>query len=82
MLTFERRTVSPTTPALHGSLTLSDVYDRIAEFGLQGKEVEVAWADGDAAARMKELGTWDATVTVRGHGGEQVSVSIEAIRQA
>lgn len=82
MLTFERRTISPSTPALHGSLTLSDVHERIAELGLTGKEVDVAWTGEDAAARMKELGTWDATVTVRGYGGEQVDVAVEVVRKA
>lgn len=81
-LTFARRTISPETPALHGSLTLSDVADHIAHIqGLTGHEVEVNWVGQEAGARMKELGSWEATVAVKGYGGENVKVEVEVVRQ-
>lgn len=30
---------------------------------------------------MKELGAWEATVAVKGYGGESVNVEVEVVRQ-
>lgn len=81
-LTFVRRTISPDTPALHGSLTLSDVADHIAQIqGLTGHDVEVNWVGQEDGARMKELGSWEASVAIKGYGGESVKVEVEVVRQ-
>lgn len=82
-LTFERLTVSPSTPALHGSLTLSDVLDRlVSEHGISAKDAEVSWVDQEGGARMKELGTWGVSVQLREFGREEVRIEVEVVREA
>lgn len=79
---FSRRTISPETPALHGSLTVGDVAEHIAHIqGLTANEVSVAWVGQEEGARMKELGSWEATVAVKGYGGESVQIEVEVVRQ-
>ncbi|EJT46508.1 hypothetical protein A1Q1_04875 [Trichosporon asahii var. asahii CBS 2479] len=81
-LTFARRTISPETPALHGSLTLNDVAEHIAKLqGLTGNDVEVNWVGHEVGERMKELGSWEASVAIKGYGGESVNVEVEVVRQ-
>jgi hypothetical protein len=71
------------TPAIHGSVTLGDVQERLAtEHGLTAAQIDVTWVGQDAAARMKELGTWGAMVAVRGLGREEVGVEVEVVREA
>ncbi|WWD20604.1 hypothetical protein CI109_105080 [Kwoniella shandongensis] len=81
-LVFHLRTISPDYPSLHGSLTLSDIQDRLAnEFALPATEVEVNWgSEQDAGARMKELGRWGAVVKLRKGGREEVPIDIEVVR--
>ncbi|WOO78789.1 uncharacterized protein LOC62_02G002327 [Vanrija pseudolonga] len=79
-ITFERRTVSPSTPALHGSLTLSDVLDRLVhEHGISAKDAEVSWVGQEGGARMKELGTWAVSVQLREFGREEVRIEVEVL---
>ncbi|KAL7422716.1 hypothetical protein Q5752_002008 [Cryptotrichosporon argae] len=78
-LTFRLRTVSPTSRALHGSLTLSEVQGALAAHGLAG-HAEVVWTDRHAGARMKELGTWPAVVRLTQGGREEAEIEIEAAR--
>ncbi|WVR08502.1 hypothetical protein IAU60_005557 [Kwoniella sp. DSM 27419] len=81
-LTFPRRTVSPDYPSLHGSLTLSDIQDRLAnEYGLPAADAEVVWVLKEEGARMKELDVWPATVRLRKGGREQALVDIEVVRE-
>lgn len=80
-LHFPLRTVSPTSPTLHGSLSLSNVYEVLeTNHGLGSKDVEVSWVEQEAGARMKELGTWKASVKLRTGGQEQQTVDIEVDR--
>lgn len=81
-LVFKRRTISPTTPALHGSITMSDIYERLTQdHSLSSSEVQIDWVEQDNAARMKELGTWPLQVEIVGYGEETVNVFIEAVRE-
>jgi hypothetical protein len=91
-LSFPLRTTSPSSSALHGSLTLGDVQSRLAEFGLVPGSVEVSWRDHDDAERMKELGVWAVVVrpagAVGGEAGEagettearEVGIDVEVTR--
>ncbi|WVQ86053.1 hypothetical protein IAT38_008221 [Cryptococcus sp. DSM 104549] len=80
-LTFHLRTVSPHYPALHGSLTLSEVHDRLdKEFGLPSKAASVSWVGQDMGSRMKELGTWQTIVKLRKGGREEVPMAVEVVR--
>ncbi|GFZ48196.1 hypothetical protein JCM24511_05944 [Saitozyma sp. JCM 24511] len=88
-LSFPLRTTSPSSSALHGSLTLGDVQSRLAEFGLVPGSIEVSWRDHDDAERMKELGVWAVVVrpagAVGGEAGEitearEVAIDVEVTR--
>ncbi|KAL0253752.1 hypothetical protein I308_101128 [Cryptococcus tetragattii IND107] len=80
-LHFPLRTVSPTSPTLHGSLSLSNVYEILeGNHGLSSKDVEVSWVEQEAGARMKELGTWKASVKLRTGGREEQIVDIKVDR--
>lgn len=75
-----RRTVSRGSSALHGSITLADVQQRLTEeHGLTPAQVEVSWVDREDGDRMKELGTWSARVKVRGHGREESVIEVEVV---
>lgn len=81
-LPFHRRTVGDDTDAIHGSITISDVYIRLAkQHGMKSADFEVNWVDRDEQERMKALGGWPATIAVKGYAGEQIAVTVEVIRQ-
>lgn len=81
-LVFSRLTISPSTPALHGSVTLTDVAEHLAvAHDISPADFEVSWVDHETSARIKELGSWDALVKVRGLGGEEASVEVEVVRE-
>ncbi|KAK8850421.1 hypothetical protein IAR55_004339 [Kwoniella newhampshirensis] len=81
IITFPKRTISPDYPSLHGSLTLSDIQDRLGnEFDLSAGDAEVVWSEQDIGARMKELGRWGAVVRLRKGGREEVPVDIVVVR--
>ncbi|KAK4687717.1 hypothetical protein P7C73_g2400, partial [Tremellales sp. Uapishka_1] len=78
---FPLRTISRTSSTLHGSLTLSDIQDRLAkEFGLAPTQVEVEWSEGEAAGRMKELGKREVVVRVKEGGKEEIGLEVEVVR--
>lgn len=83
-LVFLRRVVAENEAAIHGSLTISDVGERLAETGLTPQGFEIGWTGSFASqpdARLKELGTYEAIVAVRGFGGERIVVTVECQRQ-
>ncbi|WVW80976.1 hypothetical protein I302_102967 [Kwoniella bestiolae CBS 10118] len=80
-LTFKRRTISPDYPSLHGSLTLSDIQERLEnQYGLSSKDVQVSWVGRQDGSRMKELDTWDAIISLRKGGKESTDVKVEVVR--
>ncbi|WRT70584.1 uncharacterized protein IL334_007582 [Kwoniella shivajii] len=81
ILIFERRTVSPDYPTLHGSLTLSDIQDKLdKEFNLPSSEIEVSWIGKEQGSRMKELDSWSAELKLRKGGKESIQVTIQVDR--
>ncbi|WVQ63182.1 uncharacterized protein L199_001333 [Kwoniella botswanensis] len=80
-LTFKRRTISPDYPSLHGSLTLSDIQERLdSTYGLSSGDVSVNWVDRQDGSRMKELDSWKAIVGLKKGGKEGTEVVIRVVR--
>jgi len=70
-LTFFLRTTEADSSTLHGSLTLADVAAKLEEYSISPTEVELAWADeGESGDRMKNIGTREVTLSVKGRGKE------------
>ncbi|WVF67981.1 hypothetical protein IAT40_002743 [Kwoniella sp. CBS 6097] len=86
-LTFPRKAISAEYDTIHGSLTVSDIQDKLARsveqggFELPSTDVEVLWADKEEGARIKELGKYEAQVKLRKFGRESVPVTIEVVRE-
>lgn len=81
-LSFQRRTTAPDTDTIHGSVTLIDIALRLQEdFGLRSQDVVVTWkGDSGIDGRLRQLGTYDCEVTVRGHGREKAPLSVQIDR--
>ncbi|WVQ95541.1 hypothetical protein IAU59_002638 [Kwoniella sp. CBS 9459] len=86
-LTFPRKAISADYDTIHGSLTVSDIQDKLARsveeggFGLPSTEVEVLWVGREEGARIKELGSYEAEVKLRKFGKEALPVTIEVVRE-
>ena len=79
-LTFQHRTISPSFPSIHGSVTLADVTARLAELGLTGSEVAVEWVGKDSSERMKELGRWEAVVRLTGAAERHIIIEVARLQ--
>lgn len=81
-LTFRRRTTSPDTDTIHGSLTLGDIEARLLDdHGLRNQDVELSWTgEPTSDGRLRQLGDYDCMVRVRGHGQETMPLGIQIIR--
>lgn len=81
-ISFQRRTTAPTTDSIHGSLSLGDIQLRLQEdHGLSGQDIEVVWKDGTTAdVRLRQLGSFDCEVRIRGHGQESAPLVINIVR--
>ncbi|OCF31749.1 hypothetical protein I316_06556 [Kwoniella heveanensis BCC8398] len=86
-LTFPRKAISAEYDTIHGSLTVSDIQDKLARaveeggFDLPSSEVEVIWVGREEGARIKELGQYEAEIKLRKYGKESVAVTIEVVRE-
>ncbi|ORY29689.1 hypothetical protein BCR39DRAFT_531653 [Naematelia encephala] len=83
VLEFALRTIAPNDPAVHGSVTLSDVAERLAvEHDLLPADFRVYWEDEahGAEARIKELGTWVAVVEKKTGREEKRHIDIKVVR--
>lgn len=81
-IVFHRRTTAPSAGSIHGSLSLSDIQQRLQdEYGLRAQDVEVTWKDDPAAdVKLRQLGNYDCVITVRGHGQEAAPLGVEIVR--
>lgn len=77
--------MSPELKQLHGSLTLTDVMERL---DLPKGEYSVSWVgdvDGGAklssAGRVKQLGERKVTLQVKGRGEESVEILVRIVRE-
>lgn len=81
ILTFALRTTTPTSDAVHGSVTLADVLHKLEEeHGFPGKEVELSWIDRGPNDRMKELGVWDVLVKSRQVDEIEAELEVHLVR--
>ncbi|WWC65150.1 uncharacterized protein I303_107764 [Kwoniella dejecticola CBS 10117] len=81
ILTFKRRTISPDYPTLHGSLTLSDIQNRLdSQHGLPSSEIELNWVNREAGSRIKELVSTPLKVSFKRGGQEETEVVVEVVR--
>lgn len=80
-LIFNRRTIKPDEPALHGSITAADVTALLAdEYQLPRGEVRFSWAGLGAKERIKALGSFTGRIAVRGHKeSKDVTVAVERL---
>jgi hypothetical protein len=81
-IAFQRRTTAPSAVSIHGSISLSDIQQRLLEdFGLRAQDVEVTWKDELASdVRLRQLGNYDCVIHVRGFGQESAPLGIEIVR--
>lgn len=83
-LVFNRRTISAANPAIHGSLTNTDVRERIASvYAVTGGEAEFTWLGNDPKLRIKALGSYKGKIAVRGgdKAKDLVEVEIKVVRE-
>jgi hypothetical protein len=81
-LDFFRRTISSTSDAIHGSLTLVEIATRLQDnHGLGNQDVEVLWKDTtvEESGRIRALGAFDALVRVRGFGLEEAPLIVNVV---
>lgn len=77
-----RRTTSPSTDVIHGSVGLHDVLQHLRDdHGLENHGIEATWADPKATDhRLRQLGHYDCWIRVQGHGQESAPLSVEVRR--
>ncbi len=80
-LTFQRRTIKPDEPAIHGSITAADVAALLAEqYQLPARDVTFSWAGLGAKERIKALGNFTGRIAVRGRKeSKDVTVAVERL---
>jgi hypothetical protein len=78
---FSRRTVDTTSKALHGSVTIADISERLQdEYGLAQGDVGVIWRGSVEGDRLKVLGRAGIKVQVREGGREARVLTVQVVR--